>query len=237
MSQFQNQSVSTSYSLQDHMVKTFGWMFIGVTVSFVVAYFVNLNPNIVLSIGNMWYILFFVQLGLVFAITSSLRKMNAAMATTLFLLYSVVTGLVLSVIIFVFTYNQGIDGLLVVAQAFAMSAIYFGALSVIGFTTKKDLTSIGMISIAALFALIIYSFIAMLFRFPMNNFLYSIIGLLIFAGLTAWDVQNIKKMYAQYQGDEQALKTMAIYSAFSLYLNFINIFIYMLRILGGGSKK
>lgn len=223
------QSKSTAKtSLQSHMTKTFLWMFAGLAVTFGVAFYINSNTRLMYEIYSssyLWIIMMIAQFGVVIALAARITKMKPMTARILFFAYAALTGVTFSVL--GIAYSVGTIGL-----AFAMAALYFGSLAVIGFTTKRDLSKIGTIAIAALFAMIVYSFITMIFGLSMNIFVYSIIGLVVFAGLTAWDVQKMKKLYYAYEGDEQMLNNLSIYSAFELYLDFINIFLYILRILG-----
>lgn len=224
------QSKSTAkMSLQSHMTKTFLWMFAGLVVTFGVAFYINSNTRLMYEIYSssyLWNIMMVAaQFGVVIALAARITKMKPMTARILFFAYAALTGVTFSVL--GIAYSMGTIGL-----AFAMAALYFGSLAVIGFTTKRDLSKIGTIAIAALFAMIVYSFITMIFGLSMNIFVYSIIGLVVFAGLTAWDVQKMKKLYYAYEGDEQMLNNLSIYSAFELYLDFINIFLYILRILG-----
>ncbi|MDQ0359835.1 Bax inhibitor-1/YccA family protein [Breznakia pachnodae] len=225
---YEQSKSTTKTSLQSHMTKTFLWMFAGLAVTFGVAAYINSNNQLMYDIYSssyLWIVMMVAQFGVVIALAARITKMKPMTARILFFAYAALTGVTFSVL--GLTYELGTIGL-----AFAMAALYFGSLAVIGFTTKRDLSKIGTIAIAALFAMIVYSFITMIFGLSMNIFVYSIIGLVVFAGLTAWDVQKMKKLYYAYEGDEQMLNNLSIYSAFELYLDFINIFLYILRILG-----
>ena len=225
---YEQSKSTTKTSLQSHMTKTFLWMFAGLAVTFGVAAYINSNNQLMYDIytsSYLWIVMMIAQFGVVIALAARITKMKPMTARILFFAYAALTGVTFSVLGIV--YDMGTIGL-----AFAMAALYFGSLAVIGFTTKRDLSKIGTIAIAALFAMIVYSFITMIFGLSMNIFVYSIIGLVVFAGLTAWDVQKMKKLYCAYEGDEQMLNNLSIYSAFELYLDFINIFLYILRILG-----
>lgn len=220
-------------SLHEHMARTFLWMFLGVGITFAVAAYLNFNPmlmyEILFSFPMMSLVLMVAQIVLVMVLVVRLTKMSPTTAKLIFIGYSALTGVTFSFI--GLAYDLGTIGM-----AFGMAGLYFGSLAVIGFTTKRDLTKIGTMAFAALFALIIYAFISMLFNLEINNFLFSIVGLLIFSGLTAWDVQKSKALYQSYQNDEVMLRKLSIYSALQLYLDFINIFLFILRIVGGGRK-
>jgi len=219
-------------SLQSHMTKTFLWMFAGIAVTFAVAYYINSNYNLMYSIlttPHIGIIMLIAQFGVVFALASRVMKIEVVYARILFFVYAVITGVTFSVLGLVYAGET-------IAIAFLMACLYFGSLAVIGYTTNRDLSNIGTIALAALIAMIVYSVISMIFGFTMNMFLYSMLGLVVFAGLTAWDVQKMKKLYYAYEGDEQMLQRLSIYSALDLYLDFINIFLYILRILGNNKN-
>ena len=219
-----------STSLQSHMTKTFLWMFAGVAVTFGVAVYINSDLELmarIYSLSYLWIIMLIAQFGVVIALASRVTKMKPLTARILFFVYAAITGVSFSVLGIAYRVET-------IGLAFAMAGVYFASLAIIGYTTKKDLSKVGTIAMAALFAMIVYSVISMIFGLSVNIFLYSMIGLLVFAGLTAWDVQKMKRLYYAYEGDEEMLNNLSIYSAFELYLDFINIFLYILRILGNG---
>jgi hypothetical protein len=164
----------------------------------------------------------------VFYLSARIEKMTSATATGVFLLYSAINGLTLSAIFF--AYNIG-----VISQAFLVAAAVFGVMSVYGYVTKTDLTHVGSLFIMGVVGIIIASLINMFFRSSMVNILISYIGVFLFLGLTAYDTQRIKSYYYMGEGDSsgEILKKGAIISALALYLDFINIFIFLLRIFRG----
>ncbi|MDF9824962.1 FtsH-binding integral membrane protein [Breznakia sp. PF5-3] len=226
---YEQGSASNKYTLQNHVTKTFFWMFLGLGITFGIAILMNLNPAFVYNLWNsipmLPIIVVLAQLGVVIALAARLMKMNPTSAKILYIAYAVLTGFTFSTLGVV--YSLGSIGL-----AFGMAALFFGSLVVIGYTTKRDLTKVGTIAIAGLLALIVYGMITWIFNLDVNVFIYSMIGLLIFAGLTAWDTQKMKKLYHAYENDDTMLQRLSIYSAFDLYLDFINIFLYILRIVG-----
>lgn len=218
-------SINNENSLRKQLTKTFGWMFLGLAVTFGVAFYLYNTPEMMYSIFSSR----FGVIAIVIAFSSLVFKVRPAVALALFMGYAAITGVTFSVLPIV--YNVA-----TIAQAFAMAAVYFACLMVIGLTTKKDLTKIGSIAMAGLFAMIIYSFISMLFGWSRDSFVYSFIGLIVFAGLTAWDAQKMKTIYARYQNDSEMVNRASIYMALELYLDFINIFLFILRILGGSKN-
>ncbi|NBK96544.1 MAG: Bax inhibitor-1/YccA family protein [Erysipelotrichia bacterium] len=214
-------------TLKQHMLKTFTWMFLGVLVTFVTAFIVGNSSLIYIVYGNsfMPLILIITQFGVVIALSARLFKMKESSAKLLFLAYSILTGITFSGLGYVYA---GAD----IALAFGAAAIFFVCLVIIGATTKANLDKIGTICIAGLIAFVTFQILAMLFSWSMDVVMFSIIGLLLFTGITAWDVQKAKKLYNANLNDTQMLNKLSIYSAFELYLDFINIFLYILRILG-----
>lgn len=215
-------------TLKKHMIRTYGLMFAGVLLTFAVAFLLSTNESLMLMfLGNsmMPWILLIAQLGVVIVLSARITKLSEGSAKVLFFAYAVLTGITFSVLGLIYAGTT-------IASAFLITCIFFGCLVLIGSTTRMDLTKIGTICIAGLIAMIFYSVLSMLFGWGMNYFMYSCIGLVLFMGITAWDAQKIKTQYNQYAGDEAFLRKMGIYSALSLYLDFINIFLYILRILG-----
>lgn len=214
--------------LSRYTAKTFMWMFIGLMASFVSAIAVNYFPALFYTIyGSGFGIwgLIIAELVLVFAISFGIRKMKPATATVLFFLYSIVNGLTLSSIFIVYDVSS-------VVYSFVMTALIFGAMALFGYFTKKDLTKLGTICLFALIGCIIFSLLGMLFGLGTTNIIFSCIVIVVFMGLTAFDVQKIKKFYYGFEGDEDMLHKCAIISALELYLDFINIFLSLLRISG-----
>lgn len=227
--EFQNyqQNVS-SITLQKHMAHSFGWMFLGVLITFAVSFGLSMNEMLMyrfLTFPFMSVILLVGQIGVCIALGIRLMKMSVASTKVLFIAYSVLTGVTFSVLPFVYDFGS-------LTLAFLITCIFFGCLAVIGATTRMNLAKIGTICMAGLMAMIIYTFIGMIFNFSMDSYLYSVIGLVLFMGITAWDVQKMKHVYNTFSHDETMLRKMGIYSAFQLYLDFINIFLYVLRFLG-----
>jgi FtsH-binding integral membrane protein len=152
------------------------------------------------------------------------ERMTAATARTLFYLYAALVGLSLSVLFLVYTGNS-------IARVFFVSAATFGALSLYGYTTKRDLSAMGSFLMMGLFGLIIASIVNLFLASSAMEFVITLAGVLIFAGLTAWDTQKLKSIYLE-GGSHQEMEKSAIFGALNLYLDFINLFLFMLRMLG-----
>lgn len=215
-----------------YTAKTFMWMFIGLMASFVAAIAVNYFPPLFYMIYGsgfgIWGLLI-AEVVLVFVISLGLGRMKPGTATMLFFIYSIVNGLTLSSIFLAYDISS-------VIFSFVTTALIFGARALFGYITKKDLTKLGTICMFALIGCVVYSLIAMLFGMGISNILYSCIVIIVFMGLTAFDVQKIKKFYYGFEGDEDMLHKCAIISALQLYLDFINIFLSVLRLSGRRSN-
>ncbi len=208
---------------QAFMVKVFAWMGGGLAVSGIVADWVATNVGFI-GMGT-FIISAVVQIGLVIGLVSRVDRMSARMATGLFILYSAITGVTLSTLLLIYTAES-------VASTFMITAGVFGGMTIYGYTTKKDLTSWGSFLFMGLFGLIIASVVNMFMRSSAMGMVISYVGVLIFTGLTAYDVQKIKESnIIGNAGTEEDTKE-AVIGALRLYLDFINLFIMLLRITG-----
>jgi FtsH-binding integral membrane protein len=210
------------------VTKVFGWMSLALAITAVVSMFVASTPALIQDIFSnrlLFWGLIIAEFGIVFWLSGFINKMSAATATAAFIGYSVLNGLTLSVIFLVYTQAA-------IASAFAITCGTFGAMSLYGYFTKTDLTKIGNICFMALIGVIIASLVNI---FWANSTLYWIInyvGVLVFVGLTAYDTQKIKQL-SLGAGDAESSRKLAIIGALNLYLDFINLFLFILRILGG----
>lgn len=201
-------------------------MFLGLLATALVALWTASSPAIaqlVLGGSASYWILAIVEIGLVIWISAGINKMSSTTATLLFFLFAIVNGFTLSVIFFAYAAAA-------IAKAFFITAGTFAAMSIYGFTTKADLTKFGSFLIFALFGLIIASVVNIFLKSSQLDWIISLVGVFLFLGLTAWDTQSAKRM-AMAAPDEMLGKVATI-SALSLYLDFINLFLYLLRIFG-----
>jgi len=205
------------------MRKVYVKMTLGLLVTALVSLFLWMNPNILMSLSGFLLPLIIVELGLVFVLSLAINKLNPAVATALFYAYAVLNGVTLSPIFFVYTSSS-------IALTFFVTSGVFLAMSIYGYTTKRDLTKLGSFLIMALIGLIICSIVNIFWANSTMDWIISFAGVLIFIGLTAWDTQKIKEM-AQ-ETDEMNAGKLATIGALSLYLDFINLFLYLLRFLG-----
>ena len=210
------------------MRKVYLWMTMALMITGITAAGVANSPNLLALIYSNSFVLWGViiaELGLVFYVSARIDKLSLPTATMLFILYSVLNGAMLSSIFLVYSTA-------LISKVFFITAGTFGATAFYGYATKKDLSSIGNILFMALIGLIIATVVNIFMKSAMFDLILSYIGVAIFVGLTAWDSQKIKTMLAlQHDADESAQK-IALMGALSLYLDFINLFLYLLRIFG-----
>ena len=221
--------------LRAHMNKVYGTMSVGMLLTFAVAWAVGSNPTLLsvfrdpmtLQPNILGWIVMFAPLIMVFAFGAALNRLSAAGAQLFFYAFAAVMGLSLSWIFVAFT---GFS----IAQVFLVTSIAFAGLSLWGYVTKKDLSGWGTFLIMGVIGLIVASIINIFLGSPAIMFAISILGVLIFAGLTAYDTQKIKSTYLQHAhtGDSEWLGKAAIMGALNLYLDFINMFMFLLQLFG-----
>lgn len=221
-------SNSSTASMANYTAKTFGWMFVGLMLTFVTGALVVFSPlapllftSQALSLG-----LGIAQIAVVMFLSFRINKISAGTATGLFLAYSVLTGLTFSGLFISYGFGR-------VIGVFLLTALYFGALAAFGYMTKTDLSKLGPFLVGGLIFVVIAGFLMMLI--PGLAFMeraLCLAGIVIFLGMTAYDTQKIRAQYFAYQGNEAMLAKASIISALTLYLDFINLFIYLLRFLG-----
>lgn len=213
------------------MSGVYGWMTGGLCLTGAVAWSVAGNPALVMAIfGNrlLFWALIIAQLGAVFALSWAINRISAFAATLIYLLYAGLTGLTLSSIFLAFTGSS-------IAQAFGVTAFGFAGLSGFGYLTKRDLGPVGSFCMMGLFGLVGFGLLSLLFPALMTegaNFVFSIVGIIVFAGLTAWDTQKIKAMNTAGMEGTEVGRKQAIFGALRLYLDFINLFLSLLRLTG-----
>ncbi|MFZ5759872.1 MAG: Bax inhibitor-1/YccA family protein [Thermodesulfobacteriota bacterium] len=212
------------------LAKVFNWMAMGLGLTGIIAFFVaNSATAMQIFIGNplMRWGIIIAELGLVFYLSARVMRLSAPAATGLFLLYSALNGITLSVILQIYTATS-------VAATFFITAGMFGAMAVYGLVTKKDLSGLGSFMFMGLIGIIIASIVNIFLQSSMVAWVVSGLGVIIFTGLTAYDVQKITQMGASgiMQQGETAIRRMAIMGALALYLDFINLFLSLLHFLG-----
>ncbi len=210
------------------MRKVYTWMTLALVITALCAWGVATSPSMVqLVYGNsasMW-VLLIAELGLVFYTTARINRLSLSTATTLFIIYSALNGVTLSCIFMAFTTAT-------IAKVFFITAATFGATAVYGYVTKADLSKMGNLLLMMLIGLIIATVVNMFIKSSMLDLMLSYIGVVLFVGLTAWDSQQIKRMLAMQVGTDESAQKVALLGALTLYLDFINLFLYLLRIFG-----
>jgi FtsH-binding integral membrane protein len=203
----------------------FGWMAFALALTGVSAY-LTANNEALLRIVVPYFMWFLIgELALVFGISFGINRISAGTATALFIVYAVVNGLTLSLVLRVYTAAS-------VAQAFFITAGMFGGMCAYGYYTKRDLTSVGSIAYMALFGLIIASVVNIFLRNEAMYWLLSYVGVVIFVALTAYHAQKVKRLSDAGIDDAEMHRKASIVFALALYLDFVNIFLYMLRFFG-----
>ena len=219
---------SVAAEQQRFMVRVYNWMTAGLAITGFMAFYISNNVTIMQIIfGNpiMPIVLMIAQIGLVFWLASRVMQMSVSQATGVFILYAGLTGVTFSFIFVVYTSAS-------ITSTFLVTAGTFGAMSLYGYTTKKDLTSWGSFLFMGLIGIIIASVVNMFMQSNMMHMIITYAGVLIFVGLTAYDTQKIKEMnILGNEGTDEDTKE-AIRGALTLYLDFINLFLMLLRLMG-----
>ena len=235
----QQSTVVMDEGLRAYMLKVYNYMATGVLLTGIVA-LISFNISVVtdasgaivsftefgntLFFSGFKWLVMLAPLGIVFYMSFGINKMSSSKAQTVFWIFAALMGLSLSWILLVYTGKS-------VARVFFITSATFGAMSIYGYTTKRDLTKLGSFLMMGLIGIIIASIVNIFLKSSMMYFVISILGVLIFVGLTAYDTQKIKNMYAASDSGELMGKK-AVMGALTLYLDFINLFIMLLRLFG-----
>jgi hypothetical protein len=210
------------------MRKVYVWMTMALVITGLTAYGVATSPGILQAIYSsqiLFWGLIIAEFALVIGVSAAINKLSLTTATLMFILYSVINGALMSYIFLAYTASS-------IATVFFITAGTFAAMAIIGYTTKTDLTSLGKILMMALIGLIIATVVNFFIKSSGFTLILSYVGVLIFVGLTAYDSQKIKQMLLQAPDAGEAAQKLALLGALSLYLDFINLFLYLLRIFG-----
>lgn len=222
----QNQS---NVSVKTAMTGVFGWMTFALALSGLCAWLVGTTPNLAKSLltGGTFWVLVIAEFILVMVISSMINRISAALATALFVAYSALNGITLGFIFLAYTKES-------IALTFFITAGTFAAMALVGTVTKMDLSKLGSIFMMALIGLIIASIVNIFMHSSTLYWICTYAGVLIFTGLTAYDVQNIKRLCIETEGQGvEVTRKVAIIGALNLYLDFVNLMLYLLRIFGG----
>lgn len=222
---FSHHSVDQSF-VANYIVKVYGWMFLALCLTAATAFYVSTNVailNLIFSSRFVFFGLFLAQLFLVGFLSLRINKMSSATATAVFLGYAVLTGVTFSAILLAYS-------TVTLVTTFGVTAGTFGVMTAVGYFTKKDLTSFGRLMFMGLVGIILASIVNWFVGSPALYWIITYVGVAVFVGLIAYDTQKIKQ-YA-YIEDEEVRKKGAIMGALALYLDFINLFLMLLRIFG-----
>ena len=219
-------SVATAERVTAFLRVVYGWMCAGLAVTAVVAYVIGSTPALVQAlVGNMVLVigLFVGQLALVFFLSARAHTLAPGTATAVFLGYAGLTGVTLSVLVLAYTGAS-------IATTFMVTAGMFGALAFYGTTTSRSLAGMGQFMFMGLIGLVLASIVGLFWQSDALQFLISVVGVIVFTGLTAWDAQRLKQMALEVPPAQ--VRQYAIVGALALYLDFLNLFLFLLRFLG-----
>ena len=218
----------TSLAFPVLMRKVYVWMTLALVITGFTAYGVATSPGILQAIYSnqiLFWGMIIAEFALVIGVSAAINRLSLTTATLMFILYSVINGALLSYIFLAYTASS-------IATVFFITAGTFGVMAFIGYTTKTDLSSMGKIVMMALIGLIIATVVNLFIKSSGLTMILSYVGVLVFVGLTAYDTQKIKHMLLQAPDAGEGAQKLALLGALSLYLDFINLFIYLLRIFG-----
>jgi uncharacterized protein len=220
-------SAAYDQGLRSFMIQVYNYMALGLSLTGIVALFVANSPGLIRAIHGtpLSFVVMLAPLGLVLALGFKINSMKFSTARNLFYIYAAVMGLSLSYVFLVYTAES-------VARVFFITASVFGAMSLYGYTTKKDLTGMGSFMMMGLFGIIILSLVNIFLKSSGMQFVISLAALAIFIGLTAYDTQKIKQSYYMLGGTSDVAKKAGLMGALSLYIDFINIFIHLMHFMG-----
>ena len=218
-------------SVQAFMTGVFSWMFIALAITAATAYYVASTPSIMqlmiteTGLSIFGWVVMLAPIGFVLLMSFRFQKLSSLSLSVLFLVYSILVGLSISFIFMVYTMGS-------IATTFGVTSLTFGIMAIAGYTTKTDLTKFGSILMMALVGIIVASLVNFFLKSESMQYLISFIGVLVFTGLTAYDVQKLKKIGTEMIAGQESTRKYAIMGALSLYLDFINLFLFLLRFLG-----
>ncbi len=226
MSRAQAEAAGIDVGLRQYMLRVYNYMASGLALTGIVALMVAASPGALHAIYQtpLRWVVMFAPLALVFFLGARIDRMQASTAQALFWVYSALMGLSLAFIFVVYTGES-------IARVFFITGAAFAGLSLYGYTTRRDLSAFGTFLIMGLVGILIAGLVNVFLHSTQLQFVISAAGVLVFAGLTAWDTQRIKEMYWESDGYEIAAKK-AVMGALQLYLDFINLFMFMLQFLG-----
>ncbi len=228
---FTDVQIQDESAVRSFMSGVFTWMFIALAITAGISYYVAMTPEIMklmittTGLSMFGWIVMLAPIGFVLLMSFRFQKLSATTLTLLFVVYSVLVGLSLSFIFLAYSMGS-------IATTFGVTSLTFGVMAIAGYTTKTDLTKFGSILMMGLVGIIIATVINFFLKSDSMQYFISFIGVLVFTGLTAYDVQKLKKIGAEMTAGEESTRKYTIMGALSLYLDFINLFLFLLRFLG-----
>lgn len=202
----------------------YSWMAVGLAVTGIVAWFTAQNPQWLMNLGAGVWLLFIAQIALVMVISRAVYKLSAPAATGLFILYAALNGFTLSVIFLLYAKAA-------IASAFLVTAGTFGAMSLYGAVTKRDLSGVGHLLYMTLFGLVIASVVSLFWHNTMLQVIINYVGVFVFVGLTAYDTQKLKAVAVETQDNPAMASRLSVVGSLILYLDFINLFLFILELM------
>lgn len=229
---FDSDYAKAGLTLNQYVARTYGWMFVGLMITFVLAAALAYTGAVIslFSIPYLPMILLIAELAVVLILSAGIQKRSVGVTRALFALYSVINGMVFSVYFVLYDVAKLIF-------IFGLTALFFGAFALYGRFAKADLSRLRPLLIGGLIFLVIAGLLTMFINFTALERIVCMVGIVVFLCFTAYDNQKIKANYEYFYGDEVMLQKASIYSALQLYLDFINLFLYLLRFLGRNSRR
>lgn len=210
------------------IIRVYAWMTLGLLITAGASLFTISNESLLMAVvSNNWVFfgLLLAEIGLVIGLTAAINRLSPPLAALGFFGYAALNGVTLSILVLVYTASS-------ILETFFICACMFGIMSLFGYTTKRDLTGVGNLLIMGLIGLIIAMAVNLFFQNPAIYWITTIVGILIFIGLIAYDTQKLKNMSSMVSGDDDISQKASILGALALYLDFINLFLLLLRIFG-----
>ena len=227
----QDSQSQTTSSVKSFMANVFSWMFAGLAITTVAAYYFASDLSLMSTLANekgmtiLGYVVMFAPLIFVLLIGAGMNRFSYSVILTLFLSFATLMGISLSFVLLAYTATS-------IYTTFASASVMFGVMAVMGYTTSTDLTRMGNILMMALVGMIVASLINFFMQSSTMSYIISFIGVIVFTGLTAYDVQKLKRIGEGAEYGAESTKKLVIMGALNLYLDFINLFLSLLRIFG-----
>lgn len=229
---FDSSYAHAGLTLNQYIARTFAWMFVGLMITFALAAALAYTGGVfaLFSVPGIQYILLIAEVAVVLILSTGVQKRSVGVTRMLFALYSAINGLVFSFYFVVF----GVGNLIAI---FALTALFFGAFAIYGRFTRADLSRLRPLLVGGLIFLLIAGLLSLFINFTAWERVICMVGIVVFLCFTAYDTQKIKANYEYFYGDEEVLQRASIFSALQLYLDFINLFLYLLRFLGRNNRR